>query len=66
MFYLPFAYVLKHAGFISDKLDLSGITLKHIFLNNLLPVTLGNIVGWAVFVGMAYWWLYGKNTKVQW
>ena len=66
MFYLPFAYVLKHAGVVSDKLDLSGITLKHIFINNLLPVTLGNIVGWAIFVGMAYWWLYGKNAKVQW
>jgi formate/nitrite transporter FocA (FNT family) len=32
--------------------------LKYIFVNNLLPVTLGNIIGWMIFVGMAYWWLY--------
>jgi len=27
---------------------------------NLLPVTLGNIVGGALFVGLLYWWLFRK------
>jgi formate/nitrite transporter FocA (FNT family) len=29
---------------------------------NLLPVTLGNIIGGAFFVGTIYWWLYGKTS----
>jgi len=38
------------------------------FLSNLLPVTLGNIIGGAVLVGMAYWIitvLPGKRKKEQ-
>jgi nitrite transporter NirC len=34
--------------------------------NNLIPVTLGNIVGGAVFVGMAYWFSSLKiNQKIE-
>lgn len=29
--------------------------------SNLVPVTLGNIVGASFFVGMIYWYLYGMN-----
>jgi len=29
--------------------------------NNLLPVTLGNIVGSSVFVGLFYWFIYLRN-----
>jgi len=31
------------------------------FTANLLPVTLGNIVGGTFFVATIYWWLYGKK-----
>lgn len=34
---------------------LEGLTWRAFFLNNLVPVTLGNIVGGTVFVGMAWW-----------
>lgn len=30
-------------------------------LANLVPATLGNSVGGAVFVGAAYWWAYGSG-----
>ncbi|KAI8806105.1 fdhC protein [Cladochytrium replicatum] len=30
---------------------------------NLLPVTLGNIIGGGFFVGSAYYYIYGVNTK---
>jgi formate/nitrite transporter len=33
-------------------------------VNNLLPVTLGNIVGGAVLVGVLYWLAYLKGSKV--
>jgi len=31
-------------------------------VKNLIPVTLGNIVGGAFFVGFIYWWLYGNRA----
>lgn len=33
------------------------------FLENLLPVTLGNIVGGVVFVVCAYWYVYGGAVR---
>lgn len=41
---------------------LAKLDLAHVF-GNLLPVTLGNIVGGAVFVGAAYWLVYKKAAK---
>lgn len=32
-------------------------------VKNLLPVTIGNIIGGALFVGSAYTYLYGKKTE---
>lgn len=36
-----------------------------IFVNNLLPVTIGNIVGGAGFVGIGYWAAYLKKSGVK-
>ena len=38
-----------------SNLDLMG------FMHNMLPVTLGNIVGGSVFVGMVYWFIYLRS-----
>jgi formate/nitrite transporter len=38
--------------------DFAGLTWQNGFVNNLLPVTLGNIVGGAVIVGGVYWFIY--------
>lgn len=35
-------------------------TWRNFLLNNLLPVTLGNIVGGSLFVAAAYWYTYKK------
>lgn len=43
-----------------DAGALGNLTWTSFFLKNLLPVTLGNIVGGGVFVGMAYWFSYRK------
>jgi hypothetical protein len=32
---------------------------------NLIPVTLGNIVGGTVFVAMVYWFVYLKDKKSE-
>lgn len=37
------------------------LTWQNFFLGNLLPVTIGNIIGGAVMVGMIYWFIYRRN-----
>lgn len=43
--------------------DVTNITWGKMFATNLLPVTLGNIIGGAVLVGCVYWYLYLKDNK---
>jgi formate/nitrite transporter len=38
--------------------DLSGLTWQSFFVDNLLPVTIGNVIGGAVMVGAVYWLVY--------
>lgn len=57
MYFLPLAWLLVQTGHAPANFDASLITLPGIF-HNLLPVTLGNIVGGAGFVGVAYWVIY--------
>lgn len=40
------------------------VTIGQLLINNLLPATLGNIVGGAIFVAMAYWFTYLKEKKL--
>ena len=44
-------------------LDLSNLTWGNFFAGNLLPVTLGNIVGGSIFVGLAYWYTYLQGKE---
>ena len=37
------------------------VTWAQFFINNLIPVTLGNIVGGALFVACAYWFVYLRD-----
>jgi len=43
---------------IGESLDLTNMTLSSFFVKNLLPVTLGNILGGSVFVALFYWFIY--------
>jgi formate transporter FocA len=38
--------------------DYANLTWGNFFLANLLPVTIGNIIGGAVMVGLVYWFIY--------
>lgn len=63
MYYIPAGlFAVRDAGYtaLADLAPelLLGLTWNGFLLGNLLPVTLGNIVGGAVFVGMAYWYTY--------
>lgn len=45
---------------IADYADLNVIDF---LVNNLIPVTLGNIIGGGLFVGMWYWLIYLRDDK---
>ena len=39
------------------------LTVDRFLLGNLLPVTIGNVIGGGVLVGITYWWIYKRHTK---
>jgi formate transporter len=43
--------------------DFANLTWTAFFLKNLIPVTIGNIIGGAGFVGLAYWFIYLRPDK---
>ena len=59
MYYIPAGIFAKSvpayaaASGLGD--GLASLTWSGFFIHNLLPVTLGNIVGGGIFVGLAYW-----------
>jgi formate transporter len=57
MYFLPLAWVLTQTGNVPADFDASPITIPGI-IHNLVPVTLGNIVGGAALVGGVYWAIY--------
>jgi len=60
MYFIP-------AGLFIDRalgLQTAGLTWGNFFIGNLIPVTLGNIVGGVVFVAFAYWYVYLRGTRM--
>jgi formate/nitrite transporter len=57
MYFLPLAWLLTQTGNVPSNFDASLITIPGI-IHNLVPVTLGNIVGGAGLVGAVYWAIY--------
>jgi formate transporter FocA len=65
MYFLPVGLLIKHGAPDSfwsaigkTAADYPALTWEHFFINNLFPVTLGNILGGAVLVGVVYWFVY--------
>ena len=57
MYFLPLAWLWVQTGHAPENFDTSLITMSGI-VHNLIPVTLGNIVGGAGLVGAVYWVIY--------
>ena len=57
MYFLPLAWLMIQTGHAPAIFDASPVTISGI-IHNLIPVTLGNIVGGAGFVGAIYWAIY--------
>ena len=60
LYFLPLAWLVVHTGAAPANIDVSAITVAGI-VHNLVPVTLGNIVGGAGLVGFVYWAIYRKG-----
>ncbi|HAX17457.1 MAG TPA: formate transporter FocA [Actinobacteria bacterium] len=61
MFFIPMGMILKNNPGVLDALskmspdlDISRLSMAGLF-GNLLPVTLGNIIGGSIMVGLIYW-----------
>jgi len=60
MFFIPAGIFTQ--GFITDPTKINaGINWVSMWTNNLIPVTLGNIVGGMFFVGVLYWVAFRKE-----
>jgi formate transporter len=75
MYFIPMALFIKQFGtpafFEAIKktpADFPHLTWSNFFLVNLVPVTIGNIIGGVVMVGLMYWFIYlskaGKATAI--
>jgi formate transporter len=65
MYFIPVALFIKQLGtpafFEAIKktpADFTHLTWNNFFLVNLVPVTIGNIIGGVVMVGLMYWFIY--------
>jgi formate transporter len=62
MYFIPYALLVKdHTSFVASASgvpDLSHLTVGGFLLRNLLPVTIGNVIGGGILVGAVYWFAY--------
>jgi formate/nitrite transporter len=67
MYFVPMGIILKNnasvaaAAGLTDKL--ANLNWGAFFINNLIPVTIGNIIGGAFFVATLYWYVYLRDAK---
>lgn len=70
MYYIPAGILAKANPLYMDKALELGVTLQEMellnwgtmFSVNLIPVTLGNILGGTVFVALSYWFVYLRKS----
>ena len=73
MYFIPTGLILKNnpvvlaaaENLIRGGPDLSKLTIYGFLINNLLPVTIGNIIGGTFFVGIAHWFLFLRPSAAE-
>jgi formate/nitrite transporter len=66
MYFIPIGLLIKNFDpqFVQAVgSDLSGLTWGSFLVNNLLPVTIGNIIGGSVFVAAVYWTVFLRHSR---
>ncbi len=66
MYFIPMGLLIKTfdpAFAANSGLDLNGLTWGTFLVNNLIPVTVGNIIGGSILVAAIYWAVYLRVGK---
>jgi len=72
MYFLPVGLFVKQHGSASfwataatKPSQLGGLTWGDAFTHNLIPVTIGNMVGGGLLVGLTYWFIYLRHRAAR-
>ena len=74
MYFIPIALFIKNFDTkVYDSIvtnlnagkEFANLTWDKFFINNLLPVTIGNIIGGAFMVGLIYWFVYLRKQTAK-
>jgi formate transporter FocA len=72
MYFIPIGLLIKWgapasfwASIGKTAADFPNITVEKFLFNNLLPVTIGNIIGGSVLVGLVYWFVYLRRVRAN-
>jgi formate transporter len=70
MYYIPMGLLIKNFApetfWVAIKhvpADYANLNAFNMFANNLIPVTIGNIIGGTVMVGLVYWFAYLRPKR---
>lgn len=71
MYYIPAGilakfnplYVNKALALGASQAGIDSLNVLRMFTRNLIPVTIGNIIGGCIFVGLAYWFVYLRGLS---
>lgn len=71
MYFIPIGLLIKAGapasfweGIGKTAIDFPYVTWENFFFANLLPVTIGNIIGGSMMVGLVYWFIYIRKPQV--
>jgi formate/nitrite transporter len=73
MYFIPVGLLLKQNPqliaaaneMLGELPSLLNLTTSGFLINNLLPVTIGNIVGGTLFIGIAHWFLFLMPSAIE-
>jgi len=66
MYFIPMGLFLKGTqAATASGLDLTNLNIYGFLVKNLIPVTIGNIIGGAFFVAFLYWSVYVRKAKTK-
>ena len=72
MYFIPIGLFVKYSGdtkffeAIGKTAEaFKNLTWSNFFVKNLLPVTIGNIIGGAIMVGLVYWFIYLRKPAIK-
>jgi CBS domain-containing protein len=73
MYFIPAGILLKYNSTVMETAthilgatpNLENLNISGFLWNNLLPVTIGNIIGGTLFVGIVHWFLFLRLAAVE-